>query len=79
MKAIPRMTLTRSSRLALSDRQWKGEDAPPQRSEGAFDAWLEIEPCFANGLLGMEVGHELIVITSLHEPKRDVLKRQSAQ
>ena len=45
-----------------------------QGSEGAPDAWLEIEPQFAEALLGMEVGHELIVITWLHEARRDVLK-----
>jgi tRNA-Thr(GGU) m(6)t(6)A37 methyltransferase TsaA len=50
-------------------------DAPRQGPEGAPDAWLEIEPQFADALLGMEVGHELIVITWLHEAKRDVLKR----
>jgi tRNA (Thr-GGU) A37 N-methylase len=60
------------------------EDAPRQGPEGASDAWLEIEPRFADALLGMEVrhgesvlgriGHELIVITWLHEAKRDVLK-----
>jgi tRNA-Thr(GGU) m(6)t(6)A37 methyltransferase TsaA len=50
------------------------EDAPRQGAEGAPDAWLEIEPRFAEALLGMEVGHELIVITWLHEAKRDVLK-----
>jgi tRNA-Thr(GGU) m(6)t(6)A37 methyltransferase TsaA len=50
------------------------EDAPRQGPEGAPDAWLEIEPRFAEALLGMEVGHELIVITWLHEAKRDVLK-----
>ena len=50
------------------------EDAPRQGPEGAPDAWLEIEPRFADALLGMEVGHELIVITWLHEAKRDVLK-----
>ena len=50
------------------------EDAPRQGSEGAPDAWLEIEPRFADALLGMEVGHELILITWLHEAKRDVLK-----
>jgi tRNA (Thr-GGU) A37 N-methylase len=43
-------------------------------AEGAPDAWLEIEPRFAEALLGMEVGHELIVITWLHEARRDVLK-----
>ena len=50
------------------------EDAPRQGPEGAPDAWLEIEPRFADALLGIEVGHELIVITWLHEAKRDVLK-----
>src|SRR5438045_7692741 len=50
------------------------QDAPRQGSEGAPDAWLEIKPRFAEALLGMEVGHELIIITWLHEAKRDVLK-----
>src|SRR5205809_5026296 len=50
------------------------EDAPRQGPEGAPDAWLEIEPRFAEALLGMEVGNELIVITWLHQAKRDVLK-----
>ena len=49
-------------------------DAPRQGPEGAPDAWLEIEPQFAEALLGMEVGHELMVITWLHEARRDVLK-----
>jgi tRNA (Thr-GGU) A37 N-methylase len=51
------------------------EEAPRQGPEGAPDAWLEIEPQFAEALLGMEVrhgesvlwriGYELIVITWL--------------
>lgn len=49
-------------------------DAPRQGGEGAPDAWLEVEPRFGEALLGIEVGHELIVITWLHEAKRDVLK-----
>ena len=47
------------------------EDAPRQGPEGAPEAWLEIEPRFAEALLGMEVGHELIVITWLHEANRE--------
>jgi hypothetical protein len=39
-----------------------------------YSATGEIEPRFAETLLGMEIGHELIVITWLHEAKRDVLK-----
>ena len=62
------------SRLASSDRQSRGGKLARQGPEGAPDAWLEIEPRFADALLGMEVGHELIVITWLHEAKRDVLK-----
>ena len=50
------------------------EEAPRQGAEGAPDAWLEIEPQFANALLGMEVGHELIIITWLHKADRSVLK-----
>ena len=50
------------------------EEAPRQGPEGAPDAWLEIEPQFAEALLGMEIGHELIVITWLHQARRDVLK-----
>src|SRR5438067_598832 len=50
------------------------EDAPRQGPEGAPDAWLEIESQFAEALLGMEVGHELMVITWLHQAKRNVLR-----
>jgi tRNA (Thr-GGU) A37 N-methylase len=35
-------------------------DAPRQGPEGAPDAWLEIEPQFAEALLGMEIGHEAV-------------------
>ncbi len=50
------------------------EDAPRQGAEGAPDAWLEIEPKFTDALLGIEVGHELIVITWLNQARRDVLQ-----
>src|SRR5215211_5109395 len=50
------------------------EDAPRQGPEGAPDAWVEIEPRFAEALLGLEVGHELIVITWLDKADRAVLK-----
>ena len=50
------------------------EDAPRQGAEGAPDAWLEIEPRFAEALLGLQVGHELIVITWFHQADRSVLQ-----
>jgi tRNA-Thr(GGU) m(6)t(6)A37 methyltransferase TsaA len=75
MKAIPRANSYVLEPIGFIRSTVKGrEDAPRQGPEGAPDAWLEIEPRFAEALLGMEVGHELIVITWLHEAKRDVLK-----
>lgn len=48
-------------------------EAPKQGSEGAPDAWIEIEPSFDEGL-DFQVGDEVILITWLHRAKRDVLK-----
>ncbi len=50
------------------------EDAPRQGREGAPDAWLEVEPAVAEGLEGLEVDQQIIVITWLHQADRDVLK-----
>jgi tRNA-Thr(GGU) m(6)t(6)A37 methyltransferase TsaA len=49
-------------------------DAPMQGSEGAPDAWLEVEAPFAAALHGIEVGDELIVITWFHRADRDTLQ-----
>ena len=48
--------------------------APRQGSEGAPDAWLEIRSSVADGLDGIAVGDEILVITWLHRARRDVLK-----
>jgi len=50
------------------------DEAPLQGSEGAPDAWLEMDPTFARGLLGIAPGDEVIVITWLHCADRDVLE-----
>jgi tRNA-Thr(GGU) m(6)t(6)A37 methyltransferase TsaA len=50
------------------------EGAPRQGSEGAPDAWLEINWQIAEGLQGVAAGDELLVITWLHQARRDVLK-----
>jgi len=47
-------------------------DAPKQGSEGAPDAWLEVEPWAADALLGLGVGVEIIVITWLDRARRDI-------
>jgi tRNA-Thr(GGU) m(6)t(6)A37 methyltransferase TsaA len=48
--------------------------APMQGSEGAPDAWLEVNPFAAQGLQGLAVGDEIIILTWLHRARRDVLK-----
>lgn len=50
------------------------EAAPKQGREGAPDAWLEVNEAVASGLEGIEVGHEMILITWLHQSHRDILK-----
>jgi tRNA-Thr(GGU) m(6)t(6)A37 methyltransferase TsaA len=49
-------------------------DAPRQGGEGAPDAWLEVRPLLAEALDGIAVGDEIIVVTWLHQARRDVLK-----
>jgi tRNA (Thr-GGU) A37 N-methylase len=49
-------------------------DAPMQGSEGAPDAWLEIDAALAPALLGIAAGDELIVITWFHRADRAVLQ-----
>ena len=48
--------------------------APKQGSEGAPDAWLEVKPFAALALDGLAIGDDVIVITWLHQAKREVLK-----
>lgn len=50
------------------------ERAPRQGSEGAPDAWIEIESAFVRGLSGIGAGDELIVLTWLHRAGREVLE-----
>jgi tRNA-Thr(GGU) m(6)t(6)A37 methyltransferase TsaA len=50
------------------------KNAPRQGNEGAPDAWLDVDPEFADALLGISVGDELLVLTWLHEGDRGVLQ-----
>ena len=50
------------------------EDAPMQGDESAQEAWLEIMPQVAQGLIGISVGDGLILLTWLHLAERDVLQ-----
>jgi tRNA-Thr(GGU) m(6)t(6)A37 methyltransferase TsaA len=48
--------------------------APRQGAEGAPDAWLEIDPAFADALHGIVVGDQLIILTWFHRAEREVLQ-----
>ena len=50
------------------------EEAPMQGDEGAPEAWLELTPQAASGLMGIQPGDELILLTWLHLAERDVLQ-----
>ena len=52
----------------------KKEDAPLFYTEGAPNAILELNPDYREGLVRMQAGDEIIVITWLHQSRRDVLK-----
>ena len=49
-------------------------DAPRQGREGAPDAWLIVNLAVEEGLEGIAVGDQIIVITWFHESRRDILK-----
>jgi tRNA-Thr(GGU) m(6)t(6)A37 methyltransferase TsaA len=53
-------------------RQRKG--APRQGIEGAPDAWIDVDARFVDALDGVAVGDEVIIITWLHEARRETLK-----
>ena len=57
-------------RSALKDRR----AAPRQGGEGAPEASIELEPSVVEGLQGIDAGQEIIVVTWLHESRREVLK-----
>lgn len=57
-------------RSALKERS----KAPKQGSEGAPDAWLEVDRFAAQALNGLAVGDGIIILTWLHRARRNVLK-----
>jgi tRNA-Thr(GGU) m(6)t(6)A37 methyltransferase TsaA len=57
-------------RSTLTDRS----QAPKQGWEGAPDARIEVEEQFADALDGIAVGDEVLILTWLHQARREVLK-----
>jgi tRNA-Thr(GGU) m(6)t(6)A37 methyltransferase TsaA len=49
-------------------------DAPKQGSEGAPEAWVEIDPAFGKALVGIAAGQDVLLLTWLHLGRRDVLQ-----
>jgi L-fuculose-phosphate aldolase len=48
-------------------------DAPKQGYEGAPDARIQVEPRFQAGLDRLTPGQDLLILTWLHQSRRDVL------
>jgi tRNA-Thr(GGU) m(6)t(6)A37 methyltransferase TsaA len=76
-KKAPRSTGTpirlRPIGVIRSDLAKRG-DAPRQGSEGAPDAWLDVEAWAARGLTGLVEGDRIVVVTWFHRGRRDVLQ-----
>jgi tRNA-Thr(GGU) m(6)t(6)A37 methyltransferase TsaA len=56
-----------------SDLEARGR-APRQGSEGAPDAWLDVEAWASRGLQGVVEGARVLIVTWLHRGRRDVLR-----
>ncbi len=47
---------------------------PNQGREGAPEAWIELDPAYGEGLMGMEPGAEIIILTWMHLADRMTLQ-----
>jgi len=50
------------------------EEAPRQADEGTFSAWLVFDAEVAEGLQGLRVGDEVVILTWLHHADRNLLQ-----
>ncbi len=57
-------------RSSLTDRS----QCPHQGSEGAPEAWIELEPEYAAAVDGLEQGTEIMILTWMHLADRSVLR-----
>jgi tRNA-Thr(GGU) m(6)t(6)A37 methyltransferase TsaA len=57
-------------RSSLTERR----NAPRQGRDGAPNATVEVEPDFADALLGISPGDSIILITWLHQARREVMQ-----
>ena len=47
---------------------------PNQGREGAPEAWIELDPAYSEGLMGMEPGAEIVILTWMHLADRTTLQ-----
>jgi tRNA-Thr(GGU) m(6)t(6)A37 methyltransferase TsaA len=47
------------------------KDCPKQGQEGAPEAWIEVEERFSESLQGLEAGQRIVVLTWLHQGRRE--------
>ncbi len=57
-------------RSSLKDRS----QCPHQGNEGAPEAWVELEPKYAEGLDGFEPGMEVVILSWMHLADRSILR-----
>ena len=50
------------------------EDAPRQGDEGAPDAWIDIDPAYADSAAELRPGDSLVLLTWFHQGRRDIQK-----
>lgn len=73
---MPSKNLTARLRVVghVRSRLKKRDAAPKQGPEGAPDVWLDLNPRVMKGIRGIAVGDACIVVTWLHQARRDVLE-----
>lgn len=72
MKSVNRFALTPVAHVRSELKRRK--NAPRQGYLGAPEAWIEVLPKYQKCLYRVAVGDEVIVLTWLHEGKRDVMR-----
>jgi len=77
MSAADRFELRPIGRVHSVLKQRKG--APRQGYEGAPDAWIELDPQYLPALHLMAEGDEIIILTWLHESRRETLQVHPGQ
>ncbi len=50
------------------------KDCPKQGSEGAPDAWIELDARYAEALEGLKAGDNVVLLTWFHQTNRETLR-----